>query len=67
MFEEIDECDKEDVIETSTSDLSDDKKLERYKQQLEDDLDMKLKDIEYQEKVDAIKKEFEEKIKKRLR
>lgn len=66
-YEIEDEYDKEDVIEAPiTSDLTNDKKLERYKQQLEDDLDMKLKDIEYQEKVDAIKKEFEEKNKEKI-
>jgi len=66
-YEIEDVCDKEDVIEAPLStDLTDEKKLERYKQYLEDDLDMKLKDIEYQEKVDAIKKEFEEKNKEKI-
>lgn len=66
-YEIEDECDEKDVIEAPLlTDLTNEEKLERYKQQLEDDLDMKLKDIEYQEKVDAIKKEFEEKNKEKI-
>lgn len=66
-FDAEDECDKDDVIETSTSDLTDEEKLEKYKQHLEDDLDKRLKEIEYQEKENAIKKEFEEKNKEKLK
>lgn len=67
-YEIKDECDKEDVIEvpTSESDLTDEEKLERYKRSLENELNKELKNIEYQDKVNAIKKEFEEKNKEKI-
>lgn len=61
-----DEEDAIDVVPPTTSDLTNEEKLERYKRRLEDDLNKDLKNIEYQDKVNAIKKEFEEKNKEKI-
>lgn len=56
----------EDVINSGDNLLTDEEKLERYKRSLENELNKELKNIEYQDKVNAIKKEFEEKNKEKI-
>jgi hypothetical protein len=64
--ETICDDDKEDAIESGDDLLTDEEKLEKYKRYLKNDLDNKLKQIDYEEKANAIQKEFEEKNKEKI-